>query len=338
MERSARDPGEAVARALDAFHRAEAVYPAADTRLNIGNVKQTLAQWRMRKGEDPSGALDEAWRAYEGALELIPHHSHALANRWNVETLRGQWLLSQGRDPRPHARRAVEGLEPVAERLAESYEPPEKQARALLLSARYEVLAGLDAGDTLARADAAYRRALALNNNPVELYLGRAEVAILEAEHQLGRNEPAREPLSRAADILAGLPGDDGTAPEVIETRIRLALLTARTDAAAGRSPGAGLVTARSELAALEKRRPEHPDTDRLAAHFGYWHGRLAGGADSNETVRAALAAARRLTEFNPRDGEAWALRAALLERVGEADDAGMARQRAPELIAARFQ
>lgn len=336
LERNAVDPSEAVDRALEVFKRAEAVFPTADARLNIGNVKQTLAGWQIRRGEDPGETLDEAWQAYQGALELIPHHSHALANRWNVETLRGQWLLSQGRDPRPHTRRALEGLEPVAERLADSYEPPEKQARALLLSARYEVLAGLDAGDTLARADAAYRRALALNNNPVELHLGLAEVAILEAEHLLGRNEPAGEPLSRASDILAGLSDDDGTAPEVVGQRVRLALLTARADAAAGRSPRTGLETARSELAALKERRPRHPDADRLAARLGYWHGKLAGADDSVETVRAALAAARRLTEFNPRDGEAWALQAGLLELAGDESGAGEARERVPALIATR--
>lgn len=336
-QHNGRDPTEAVDRALEVFNRAEKVYPTADARLNIGNVKQTLAQWRIRKGEDPGEILDEAWQAYEGALELIPHHSHALANRWDVETLRGQWRLQRGGDPRPHARRALEGLESVAERLPDSYEPPQKQARALTLSARYEVLAGLDASETLARADDTYRRALALNSNPLELHLGHADVALLETEYRLARELSARDALSRAREILAGIGQRDTASPELIARKARLAVLTARADAAAGRSPRAGLETARNELDALEERRPGHPDTDRVAARVGYWHARLAESGAAGNAVRGGLAAAERLTEFNPRDGEAWALRAALLEASGKPDNAVEARERVPELIAARF-
>jgi len=324
-----RDPTQAAQKALQAFNRANDIYASADTWLNVGNVNQDMGEWLRGRGRDPTARLDAAWDAYAEALALVPNHTHALENRWDVETERGYWAMANGGDPRPAARRAAAGLAEVAKRVPERYEPLEKRARALTLIAHYEVLKGMAAGDSLAAAADAFRQALALNANPLRLRVGAASVAMLEAEDALDRHRSAGPALERARKLLDDATGPDAAAPPLLRADIDLALLEARAKAVAGNSAAPDLERARRLYARLETRQPDHPATRRVAATLGYWSLMLGPADAPPESGESAIAAVDRLLDSNPRDGEAWALKAGILARLDRDADADEARGKA---------
>lgn len=327
----ALDPRPAASNALEAFRRALDQRPTADAWLNIGNTHLALARHAVVHGGDPEPELDEAWRSYGEALAIVPNHTHALGNRWDVATERGRYLMSRGRDARPEAGRAIEGLTGLTGDFPDNFEPWEKLGDAWLLKARYELLAGHDPSASLDAAEETLARTLEINNDAAAVRLDLVDAMLLRAGWMLERGKDANGALQAAGRYLDRVAGADAAAGNrsLATATARFHATRARAMAAAGQDPSGALEGASAAAQRLRSLAPDHPESLRQTARVAYWRYRLTGRTDGLE---AGLSAAESLDTARSGDAEAQRIIAVLREAAGDGEASALASERARAL------
>ncbi len=144
--------------------------PASMASIGLaGNIALQLADAEDRLGGDPAPVLDDAQRGFEGLLEKVPGHPQVLRDCAEVHRIRASQQVRRNHDPGVELQ-AVQRLLRLGLAAAPGFhELHQVQGRAALVKARWERRQGRDGAASLRAAEAALRKAKALNPRIADL-------------------------------------------------------------------------------------------------------------------------------------------------------------------------
>ena len=192
---------------------------AMNSRLTYLSLNQTFllyfkAKYLLRRGENPTPALDEA-----AQVALTLKGVEALLTRGSIERLRGEWSVLNGEDPSASLARAGAAFDEILKQKPQHEEAKRSLGRLLTLKAAWQWANGGDAGPLCDQAEAA----LAQGSRDSPLWLSaRTRLAVLQGKS--GRSVDV-------TTLLAAL-AEHGDRPEMMAARASLLELKGDTQAA----------------------------------------------------------------------------------------------------------
>jgi eukaryotic-like serine/threonine-protein kinase len=307
------DPRPTYERAIGRLELALALEPRSYTAFNdLAFVYSNIGEWERKHGLDPRARLDQAIAAYDAAIAIDPEQVAALTNLAAPLGVKGEWEMLHGLDPRPSLQRGVMLLEKA---LVRNEDPISYQNLGQLHGslATYALRSGTDATRELDLAEDALRHATRIAPKRAAPHEDLAALSYQRAQQAVARGADPAAFLAAGRAEAARAIALDANRPAYRDVAIRLELLAARVEEAAGRSPAAGFAAAERLLGA----QLAAPGYDPLAAAEAELRRRraewlLAAGRPARAEIAAGLAACARAAKNDPDDDELWAVRGAL--------------------------
>jgi len=293
---------EACGRALTA----DPDSPAARHALALAHLRWAGSE--LRRGNDPSAALEQAVTLSQALLEDNPDDAAALthigiATRWSA-----QLAAARGEDPRPGLKRATDVLARAVEAEPGSYLALNNLGLAWFFWGLTDYDEGRDPRPAAGHAIDAFSRMIEVRPDQVAAMDNMGVALWLAARHASLWGDDPRPDLERAVKVLERAveinPNDTVALANLGLVHAERAAFSART----GVDPSDDLASAREWCDRVQAVNPNDPfaaanlaQVHRTAAAWA-----LAQGTSPAREVGAARTAAREAAELNPSDAEPW--------------------------------